>query len=342
MRYIGSKTNLLDEITQVVGRLSGPVSDITDLFAGTGSVGEHFKTTHKVVSNDILYFCYVLNSAKLENNAQPTFRTLSKDLGVNPLEYLNNLKPSESDASERDFVYSEFSPAGSVGRGYLTPGNALKIDKIRQQIEQWSQAELVSHAEKNYLVAALIDSIPSFSNIAGTYGAYLKHWDTRALKEFRIEPLRIREGKHENQVFNEDSNNLIKRLTGDVLYLDTPYNGRQYSSNYHLLETVARYDYPALRGKTGTRQDETGKSQYCSKVSVRTAFQSLFNDADFRHIVVSYSSEGLLTEEELVGLLLEFGSESSLIIERIPYRRYKRLASDEREHVMEYLLAVSR
>lgn len=342
MRYIGSKTNLLGEIAKVVNRLSGNVSNITDLFAGTGSVGEHFKPTHKIVSNDLLYFCYVLNAAKLANNAEPRFEELSKILGSQPLDFLNNLNPLVSDADGKDFAYLEYSPAGPAGRNYLSPSNALKVDRIRQTIEQWSQTDLISEAEKNYLIASLIDAVPSYSNIAGTYGAFLKHWDARALKELRLQPIKIAEGKFANQVFNEDSNSLIKRLSGDVLYLDTPYNGRQYSSNYHLLETVARYDYPLLRGKTGTRQDESGKSQYCSKVSVRSAFRSLFEDADFKHILVSYSSEGLLAEEELVELLVEFGNEASLILERIPYRRYKRLANDEREHVMEYLLAVSR
>jgi adenine-specific DNA-methyltransferase len=342
MRYIGSKTALLGEIASAVKEIAPKATNFTDLFAGTGSVGEFFKPSFDVVSNDILYFCYVINAARIQLSETPGFEDLSRKLGKSPIDFLNELEADPKTASDADFILTAFSPAGETKRMYLTPENALQIDRVRQTLEVWSSTKQITQEEYLYLLASLVESIPSYSNIAGTYGAYLKHWDSRALKRFQIQGIQVQKGGKRNVVFNRDASELITELSGEVLYLDTPYNGRQYSSNYHLLETVARYDSPELRGKTGTRNDQAGKSDFCSKSKVYGAFEAMFQKASFDHIVVSYSSEGLLSEEELVDLLKKHGSTKSLVVRKIPYRRYKRVANDEREHVLEYVFAVSK
>lgn len=342
MRYIGSKTALLGEIASAVKEIAPKATNFTDLFAGTGSVGEFFKPTFDVVSNDILYFCYVINAARIQQSETPGFVDLSRKLGKSPIDFLNELQADLKTASEADFILNAFSPAGESKRMYLTPENALQIDRVRQTLEDWSSTKQITQQEYLYLLASVVESIPSYSNIAGTYGAYLKHWDSRALKPFQIQGIQVQKGGKRNVVYNRDASELIAEISGEVLYLDTPYNGRQYSSNYHLLETVARYDSPELRGKTGTRNDQAGKSDFCSKSKVYGAFESMFQKAAFDHIVVSYSSEGLLSEDELVDLLKKHGSTKSLVVRKIPYRRYKRVANDERGHVLEYVFAVSK
>ena len=125
-----------------------------------------------------------------------------------------------------------------------------------------------------------------------------------------------------HQVFRRDANQLIEDIQSDVLYLDPPYNTRQYITNYHLLETIARYDAPALRGKTGLRNDDEGeKSAYCSKSNCYQAFQDLIKKADARHILVSYNNEGILSRDEVISILSLRGEprcDSS-----IDYRRFK-------------------
>ena len=102
--------------------------------------------------------------------------------------------------------------------------------------------KLINENEYFYLLSSLIESIPFVSNIAGTYGAYLKHWDKRALKKLELVKLDVVENHKKNKCFNVDANELIHKISGDILYIDPPYNSRQYVPNYHILQTVAKYD----------------------------------------------------------------------------------------------------
>ena len=234
-----------------------------------------------------------------------------------------------------------YSPAGDEERLYLSVENAQKIDRIRQTIARWLESDEITESESFYLLASLIEDVPSVSNTTGTYGAFLKHWDKRALKPITLRHLEIVESTSANRIFNSDANVLIHQISGDVLYLDTPYNGRQYSSNYHLLESLAKYDRPKLKGVTGTRVDKSGESAYCRKDSVYDSFDYLLGKADFSTIVISYSSDGLLNEDQLTELMTKHGNKKSLNFRKIPYRRYKRTANDERQ-VLEYLIAINK
>ena len=340
MRYIGSKINLLPEIRSFVEKQAPKSTSLCDIFAGTGVVGREFKATHSLICNDILYFSYVLNCAHNGLNKIPRFLKLRKELGKDPIEFLNDLFVATSEVTEKDFMTSSFSPAGTAGRQYLTPINALKIDRIRQTLDIWLTSNLISKSEFHYLLAILIENVPSVSNTTGTYGAYLKKWDNRALKPLTLRHLDIVESDQKNIVFNQDANKLIKAISGDVLYLDTPYNGRQYSSNYHLLESLAKYDYAQLKGVTGTRIDTSGESAYCKKRTAYDSFDDLIGNAQFKSVVVSYSSDGILSENQLIDLLSKHGKKPSLKVCKIPYRRYKRTANDPR-NVLEYLLAIN-
>ena len=82
------------------------------------------------------------------------------------------------------------------------------------------------------------------------YGAFLKQIKKSAAKDFELELLPIIPSDKESEAHNENINDLIKKIEGDILYLDPPYNARQYCTNYHVLETIARYDAPELKGKT--------------------------------------------------------------------------------------------
>ena len=341
MRYIGSKVNLLSEIRSVVDSHAPGSRVLCDMFAGTGVVGREFKSSHEIISNDILYFSYVLNAAYNGLPKRPNFKSLSKKLGSDPIDFLNAITVAEAELSPDDFMALSYSPAGGEGRLYLSVENALKIDRIRQTIAHWLESGDISEAESFYLLASLIEDVPSVSNTTGTYGAFLKHWDKRALKPIALSHLEIVESSATNRVFNADANELIHQISGDVLYLDTPYNGRQYSSNYHLLESLAKYDRPELRGVTGTRADKSGESAYCRKNSVYESFNDLIANADFGTIVISYSSDGLLSEDQLTELMSKNGNEKTLSFRKIPYRRYKRTANDERQ-VLEYLIAINK
>jgi len=105
------------------------------------------------------------------------------------------------------------------------------------------------------------------------------------------------------------------------LYLDPPYNHRQYSSNYHILETIARYDSPSIHGKTGLRDDEL-RSAYCSRNSVKQAFNDLICKANAKHIFVSYNNEGIMTLDDIKKILEQRGDYHCFT------KRYKRFQAD--------------
>ena len=316
MRYIGSKKLLLGDIERVIDENVKDAETFCDIFSGTVCVGDYFKKKYKVITNDLLYFSYCIQRAIIENNTVPRF----EKLGFNPVEYFNNLSEDEQNnlPKEKKFCVNNFSPRGN--RMYLTEKNALKIDFIRNKIEGWRGKSLINESEYYYLLAVLIEAIPFVSNISGTYGAYNKFWDKRSLKDLILKDIDIFDNGKENRAYNLDGNELIKQLSGDILYIDPPYNKRQYSSNYHLLETVAKYDNPILKGVTGLRENET-KSGYCKKNTVIKSFEDLIQNAKFKHIIVSYSTDGLMGINDIKDVLTKYGTGYKLY--EIDYRRFK-------------------
>lgn len=335
MRFIGNKTNLLEKIKEVIDENCSDGSHVfCDIFAGTGSVSRFFKPYYRIISNDLLYFSHILTAATIENNSTPQFSKL-KEIGINdPFAYLEMTDVS----SFTGFITEEYSPVGSAGRQYLTEENARRIDFIRTTIEEWKRNALIDSYEYKYLLATLIEGIPFVSNITGTYGAYLKSWDKRVFKRFELIKLSISDNDERNICYNEDANELIKKICGDILYIDPPYNERQYLPNYHLLETVAKYDAPVLKGVTGVRPYINEKSDYCIKKSVKSVFSSLIADAEFKHIIISYSDDGLLTADEILEILKENCISDTVKLYKIPYSRYKsKLPQNEKPEHFEYI-----
>ena len=183
MRFIGNKTNLLENIKTVIDENCTDQNEIfCDIFSGTGSVSRFFKQYYRIISNDLLYFSHILTAATIENNNVPTFENL-KSIGIlDPVAYLE----TEDVTDVVGFVTEEYSPAGAMGRQYLTTENAKRIDFIRTTIEAWRKKQLIDSYEYKYLLAALIEAIPFVSNTTGTYGAYLKTWDKRAYKRLEF------------------------------------------------------------------------------------------------------------------------------------------------------------
>lgn len=326
MNYIGSKHKLSDFIKQsvysVVGKdLSNKI--FCDIFAGTGIVGRNFKSEVKqVISNDLEFYSYVINKNYIGNHQ--------------PLEYqkwideLNNTKGIEG------FIFEEYSENGKAQRLYFSEHNGKKIDAIRQKIEHWKTEKSISENQYYFLLCSLIESADKTANTAAVYGAYLKKLKKTAQKELVIEPSIFSENAQEHLVYNEDSNLLIKKIQGDILYLDPPYNARQYGANYHLLNTIAKYDTFVPSGKTGLRS--YNKSSFCSKNTVKKEFEELIKNANFNYLFLSYNNEGLMTENEIKSILSKYGKYDLLTKE---YQRFKADKTENRNHIanstIEYL-----
>lgn len=318
MRYIGGKGDLLNYIKNALGGISG--SSVIDIFAGSGAVSSALAASgYKVLSNDILYFSYVVNRALLTPNEKV-------DLSKGYIERLNALTLESSGFCLNDcFIWQNYSPHEGCDRMYFQEKNALKIDLVRLTIEKWLKEGDINEDEYFCLLSRLIAAVPFVSNIAGVYGAYLKHWDARSYKDLTLTYL-LQDNVSLSgcAAFNKNYQDLLDEVSADALYADPPYNGRQYLPNYHILETIARYDYPQISGISGMREyGESEKSDFCSKTKVHSAFESLIAKADVGRIVISYNNEGLIPTKDLTEICRSYSKEDSFRLEELPYRRYK-------------------
>jgi adenine-specific DNA-methyltransferase len=332
MNYIGCKHSLLDFLESSIKQVVGTGNKVfCDLFAGTGTVGVHFKKLgYQIIANDLQYYSYVLNRHYIGNHKPLHFNGLKDiipkqsdtffDSRTNAVcEFLSNLNGIEG------FLYNNYAPTGSLRNGtqrqFFSDENAMKCDAIRTQIETWKQEESITDDEYFFLLTTLLENIDARANTASVYGAFLKTIKRSALIPLRLKPAELVENDLDHKVFNADVNELITQIQGDILYLDPPYNHRQYSANYHILETIARYDNPPIRGKTGLRDEEL-RSAYCLRSSVKQAFADLIYQANMKHIFVSYNNEGILTLDEIREILEQRGDYHCFT------KKYKRFQAD--------------
>ena len=317
MNYIGSKYKLSDFISSSVKSIVGEdLSDkiFCDLFAGTGVVGRNFKKeVKKVISNDMEFYSYVLNKNYIENH-----------------EFLDNeiyIKELNETNGEEGFIFNEYSENGKANRLYFSEHNGKKIDAIRTKIELWKTEKKISSALYYFLLASLLESADKVANTASVYGAFLKKIKKTAQKELILEPAIFEINSHSHEVYNEDSNILIKKIKGDILYLDPPYNAREYGANYHLLNTIAKYDNFTPKGKTGLR--DYSKSAFCKKKEVEKSFDDLIKNANFKYIFLSYNNEGIMSSETIKKILSNYGKYDLLTTE---YQRFRADKKENRNH----------
>jgi adenine-specific DNA-methyltransferase len=319
MNYIGSKYKLINFIQGAIQSVAG--KDLSkkifcDLFAGTGIVGRAFKTSAgKIIANDCEYYSYVLNKNYIENHIEiPEKQEYIDELNRLPL-------------IDTGFVYQHYCLGGGSGRQYFSDYNGKKIDAIRQQIEQWANTGKIDESRYYFLLASLLESADKLANTASVYGAFLKHLKKSAQKELILEPAHFEVNDNTHLVFNEASNALIKKIEGDILYLDPPYNSRQYGANYHLLNTIAKYDDFVPNGKTGLRKYQ--KSAWCCAGKIENEFNDLLKNAKFQYVFLSYNNEGLMPMETIKAIMSQYGHYDLVSTD---YQRFKADRDENRIH----------
>jgi len=339
MRFIGNKANIIGKIFQIISERNIKGNSIFDLFAGSTNVGRFFKKlNYQVYSSDLLFFSYILQRAYIQNNQDWTFDKLLKTLNIKsstlfatPLnivvEYLNNLEILEG------FIYKNYTPAGTakldIPRMYYTSENGKIIDTIRQQIENWKNDELINENEYFTLLACLIETVPFYANVSGVYAAFQKQWDPRAVKKLQLRPIEIVKNQKQNYSYNDNAVNFLEKISADIFYLDPPYNQRQYAPNYHLMETIAKYDNPVIKGISGMRNYENQKSLFCNSEAGLQELNKIAQIGNYRWLILSYNTEGIMPKQKIISILEQYGN---VELVEFDYLRFKSNSNGESKH----------
>lgn len=339
MRYIGNKENLIETIHQAMQSKNIQGNSLFDFFSGTANVGKFFKKlNYQVFSSDLLYFSYVLQRAYIANNEELHFEKLLKKLNfqssnlfVSPLhivvEYLNQIEPRNG------FISQNYTPSETqyldIPRMYYSDENGKIIDAIRMQIEEWKLQNLISENEYFVLLACLIETVPFYANISGVYAAFQKKWDARAIKKLILRPIKFIVNNKENFVFIKNSVELLNKIETDIFYLDPPYNQRQYAPNYHLLETIAKYDNPEIKGVAGLRNYDNEKSKFCNAKTALEELNKIAEKGKFKTLILSYNNEGIMPQEKIISALHKYGK---VELVEFNYTRFKSNNNGESKH----------
>ncbi len=359
MRFIGNKENLVARIYGELQTRNIIGKSFFDVFAGTSNVGRFFKKLdYQIYSCDLLYFSFCMQQAYIQNNTIDLFDNLSNilprklhenngnlfDFPINSLEkvikFLNNCAPIEG------FIYNNYSVGGTrqlnQPRMYFSDENAMRIDTIRHQIEYWHQNNHINNNEYYILIACLIESVSFFANVSGIYAAFQKKWDPRAIKPFVLKPIELIINNHNNFVYNTNSHELLHEIAVDIMYLDPPYNERQYAPNYHILETIARNDNPIIHGITGMRDYSKQKSVFCNKTQALQELNYFAKYGNYKFFILSYNSEGIMPQDKILSILQQYGPTELIEFEYARFKSNNKGNNSSKKHIKEQLYILTR
>ena len=341
LNYIGSKFQLIDWLVNIMKEKTGWESfsnkRVADLFAGTGVVSYYMRNNNaKVQSNDAELYSSIITHAFTRSTytdmCKSTITQLQKELTDN----------KHLDTS--GFVTVHYSPYNDNERKFFTVENAKRIDYIRNRLEQLKST--MTADEYVFVLASIIISADAVSNVPAVYGCFLKQFKAKALKNLTITPIHTLtlQASEDSITYNKDvlDDNLLDDIEADLVYLDPPYNQRQYSKNYFPLNIIAKTPEelttePQLKGKTGIPVD-CFVSPFCKKGKiVEEAFDKLFNGLKTKWIFLSYNSESIVSKEKMLEIMGKYGVAS--VVER-DYKRFKSFEYNNDVDIKEYLFCL--
>lgn len=269
-RYLGNKYKLLSFISTIAEQECRNVNTVADIFSGTGAVASAF-TDKKIITNDIMYSNYICNYAWF--GAEP----YSKDKIIGIISYYNSI-----DIDEKNYMTDNFSDT------YFSRKDCAKIGYIREDIEKMFDNGKINERERAILITSLLYAMDKIANTCGHYDAYRKGGKFDKKLELNVLAADINNNEN-NLCFNIDANKLVRNIEADLVYIDPPYNSRQYCDTYHLLENVAKWEKPAVRG-VAKKMDRTSlKSSYCTSGAAES-FEDLINNIKAKYILLSYNN----------------------------------------------------
>lgn len=272
-RYLGSKTKLITFIHEVVNQNCADIDSVLDLFGGTGVVGYSFNDKYSIMINDILktnivaYDTFFSNEIIDENKVEKIIAEYNNVSVKNDNYYSNNFADT-----------------------YLSKDNMRKVGFIRDDIDKRYKNKKINERERSILICSLIYGIDKIANTVGHYDAYRKNGNLDQ-KLIMLMPNINDNNNSNNQIYCENSNQLAKNISADLVYIDPPYNSRQYCDAYHFLENVALNKKPEVFGMARKMDRSNLKSKYCT-AKAATEFADLIENIKAKYILVSYNNTG--------------------------------------------------
>lgn len=298
-RYTGSKYKLIDWIRElIIDNCEG--KSFFDVFAGTGVVTEYMINDYdKYIINDFLYSNEVIYKGFL---LQENYN----------MDKLIKIVKSYNKIARKDL--NENYVSINYGDKYFNREDAKLIGKIRQDLNIEISKNKINSKEYFILLASLLFSLDKIANTCGHYDAYRKIDNIESRFKYElILPIKLKKNQ-KIEIYREDSNLLAKKIDADIAFIDPPYNSRQYSRFYHVLENITKWEKPELYG-TALKPKEENMSEYC-KTSAPKVFKDLIDELNVRYIVVTYnntynskssSSKNKITLEEIKAILEKKG-----------------------------------
>lgn len=304
IKYLGSKRVLVP----VLGELMSAVGAATalDLFTGTTRVAQEFKRRDAyVIAVDLASYSKVLADCYIGTDATD----IDKDALADALAELNALPGVPG------YVTETFCEQAR----YFQPKNGARIDAIRNRLEsQYRQSPLFS-----ILLTSLMLAADRVDSTAGLQMAYLKQWAPRAHQDLELRPPELLAGKGETRA--GDATAIAPTLPAvDLAYLDPPYNQHRYFTNYHVWESLVRWDSPAHYGVARKRADArelSSRSAFDSKKTMPGALADLIANVRANVVVVSYNNESWVAPDEIAGWLKDAGHEQVTMLS-FDFKRY--------------------
>lgn len=303
IKYLGSKRTLIPAITRIVRSLP-EVESVVDFFSGTSRVGHALKSLgYRVIANDLMTYAHTLAMCYVQADEEIVARD-AKEL----VREFNQLP------GERGYFTETFCEKSR----FFQPKNGMRIDAIRERIEALDlEPEL-----RAVVLVSLMEAADRVDSTTGVQMAYLKEWAPRAYNdlELRLPNLLPRPGHGRCEAHNLEAQEAAARLRGDLAYIDPPYNQHTYIGNYHIWETLIRWDRPEVYGIACKRIDcKARKSDFNSRQRAANALRAFIDQVDCRFLIVSFNDEGFISREMMEEILAARGEVHT--VER-DYKRY--------------------
>lgn len=326
LNYLGSKHSLLPYIDHIIKPLIDKNTVFCDLFQGSGCVSNHYKhLVSKIITCDTELYSYVLGYA------------LMKCLFSKKLEqiiYSINYTKSK----RRGLIWKFFSNKHL----YFRDDNAQRIDYIRIYINELYQNNSISYDEFMFLLASLLKSASKYANTTGTFRAHLKQLSKKADKHFVFIPIHTDYAciTHEhNIVHKNDAIRIIPHINPDIIYIDPPYNTVHYGAYYSFLNYLCLYDQNVTLTGPGIIQDYY-KSKFGFKKYAESQFTNLFKTVRAKYVILSYSSNAVLSIKNIVNIINTFSNPKTIVIYKVKYKKYQSHNMIKSSHVYEYFLKI--